>query len=1041
MNDHDQLREQMWDLVYDLVTPEEKAALCDRIKSDPKVARLYAEVSLEADLISQAAKVADTSVTLPQVEPRREKVSASRAKETAAPARGAGISRSLQWLAALAASALAVVLTVGTVGTYWQAETVQPQEQLVISIFPDQPGTLVASLPTRFRIETKDPSGKPASATITAQLADAAGASLYEKQVQTDSEGKALFSVPGPAVAVGTSLRIWREVHQQFDTPSPRASERAEDVAEVQKREEVLVDALLPVEPEPIKAPPLFNKDQYVPGEEAHFRVVPQFAISRKSPDVSTLAFRLQMPDGRFLEPTEAVPVDGTGIVTGRFQLPPDAPAGRYLFAVQGGARVQPDEEAGILVAGKASQLPGTPLFAGDSSALGGFFGGGAGQGVGRGGPAGPAPGGLGGGKPSEMRENLRDRAMKLAARKGPQGEAAAGVAGGQRDGGAAPAPPGEPAPMADAALSLDAMDKLREKELAQEQPSIRASQIAGRLAQLEVDGKQATGTLNVDVPPEFAGKPVRIEAYFNQVLLGKKLLDAEADKSRDKASESADGGQTRMAALTLDPWVDGEKVDLVFQDASSPSSHPVQKQIEVPSLFDVNLSDAKESYAPGETVRLLVEIKNRFSGSAVPNADLGVVVKPVAREADEVTQQLAKAATSRLLSDLKSDKAGRSETTSDEERRIAMSWRKTADAPAPAQVEAAKDKNSTKPAPPAADGSPPAPAPVAADVAPTPDDSAVRSAGEPAARPSLAEMDDSQPLAIESPGASTDFFAGAPAPIVISNEVTVQRALQDEQDARSARQAKMALWRAGLGRLLLALGVVMLLALGVAFAVQRPAKAMVWIPSLGIALASFAVGMVWLQGQPRHPGHEVAQSSYPAARGAGEHARPMSPASVPPESDVALMTDSEVRSNYPLAGPESGAAASNQTNGVEPRGGALAEGIVSDSTSDLRQRSGLDRHDPLRWPKIWTGCQRSPNRQLRTRWNVRPARNCPRRSAILPPLRTLSPRRQCRLLRPRSRAWGRRGRKRPAAMRVNPIASRPPDEASWKRCPPGKSG
>src|SRR5262245_66536549 len=121
MNEHDQLREQMWDLVYDLATPEEKAALVGRIKSDPKVARLYAEVSLEADLISQAAKVDDASVTLPQVEPRREKVSAGRSQEAATPARGAGFSRSLHWLAAIAASALVVVLTVGT---FWQTQTV-----------------------------------------------------------------------------------------------------------------------------------------------------------------------------------------------------------------------------------------------------------------------------------------------------------------------------------------------------------------------------------------------------------------------------------------------------------------------------------------------------------------------------------------------------------------------------------------------------------------------------------------------------------------------------------------------------------------------------------------------------------------------------------------------------------------------------------------------------------------------------------------------------------------------------------------------------
>ena len=962
MNEHDQLREQMWDLVYDLATPDEKAALCARIKSDPKVARLYAEVSLEADLISQAAKVADASVTLPHVEPRREKVSAGRARQSVAPAQGAGISRSLHWLAAAAASALAVVLTVGTL---WQADHVeQGQEHLVIAIRPDSAGTLVASVPATLEIETKDASGKPAPASIKAQFSDLAGTPLYEKQLQTDNAGKAQLPVPGEAVTVGTKLRILRELHQQIDSLQ-RSSERAEDVAEVHKREELLVEAQLPVQQEPIQAPALFDKDRYVPGEEAQFRVVPQTVFRRKIPDVSTLAFRLQTPDGLALEPTETSAVAGSGIVTGKFQLPPNAPPGRYLFAVQGSARVQPGDEASIEVAGEASPLQGTPLAA-DAPALSAFSEGGIGRGFGGGGLQVPAPGGLGGGKPAESREGRRDRAMKLAVGTGPKAEAAAGVAGGPRDGTPVPSPPGEPARSAPsaarggAAPSSEVLEKLQaEKELEGAQQPMKANLLAGQRGQVEVDSKRAIGNLHVDVPPEFAGKPVKIEAYFQQMLLGKKLVDAEADKSRDKAPEAADDRQPRTTALALDPWVDGEKVDLVFQDASAPSSPPVTRRVEVPSLLGIELVEAKESYAPGETVRLFVEVKNRFDGSAVPNADLGVAVKPVTGEVDDVTQQLAKAVDDRVtLSDLKFDATGRSQAMSEDERRITMSRRKMAAAPAPAQAEAANEKDSTKGAPPAADGLPPAAATVAGDVATTPHDPSLRAAAEPEFRASLAKLDGGQPLEFDSAATTTEFFAGASRPVMISNEATVQRAVAEEQAARSASQAQMALWRARLGRLLLALGVVMLLALGVAFAVQRPAKAMVWIPSLAIAVASFAVGVVWLQGQPRQPGHEVAQGNPPGAGGEGEQARPMSPASVPPESDVALMTDSEQRSGHLVASREAGAAESNQTNGVEPRGDALGEGVISESTGAPRQRSAVDRPDPKR---LVEGLERMP--------------------------------------------------------------------------------
>ena len=107
MNEHEKIREQMWDLIYGLTTAEEKAALHARIKSDRTVARMYAEVRLEADLIAEAAKVEDTSISLPQLGSQRERVAAGRAKAASKmpAASGAGIGWSLHWLAAIGASA------------------------------------------------------------------------------------------------------------------------------------------------------------------------------------------------------------------------------------------------------------------------------------------------------------------------------------------------------------------------------------------------------------------------------------------------------------------------------------------------------------------------------------------------------------------------------------------------------------------------------------------------------------------------------------------------------------------------------------------------------------------------------------------------------------------------------------------------------------------------------------------------------------------------------------------------------------------------
>ena len=59
-----ELREKMWELCYDLLPDGERTALIAQIKSDPQVARLYAEVRLQADLVGYASTVEDSSLIL-----------------------------------------------------------------------------------------------------------------------------------------------------------------------------------------------------------------------------------------------------------------------------------------------------------------------------------------------------------------------------------------------------------------------------------------------------------------------------------------------------------------------------------------------------------------------------------------------------------------------------------------------------------------------------------------------------------------------------------------------------------------------------------------------------------------------------------------------------------------------------------------------------------------------------------------------------------------------------------------------------------------
>src|SRR6478609_817490 len=98
--DSKQLRESMWDLVYGLLSDEERQALVARIKSEPDAARMYSEVKLEAGLVAQAARVEDSSISLKA----DEETAAGQKRARAISTRGVGgrlgadIHRGAAWL-------------------------------------------------------------------------------------------------------------------------------------------------------------------------------------------------------------------------------------------------------------------------------------------------------------------------------------------------------------------------------------------------------------------------------------------------------------------------------------------------------------------------------------------------------------------------------------------------------------------------------------------------------------------------------------------------------------------------------------------------------------------------------------------------------------------------------------------------------------------------------------------------------------------------------------------------------------------------------
>ncbi|HEY2414339.1 MAG TPA: hypothetical protein VGI40_18990 [Pirellulaceae bacterium] len=232
MTDGQQIREQMWDYVYGLLSEEECQEMVARIKSDPQLARLYAEVRLKGELVAQAALVEDSSLQL-KADPKGQPQVAQ--KQAAAGTRSSAFwhERATQ-LIALAAGGLIVIL--GT-GLCWPRTNAEGFARNFVATDVVALESLPAGLTNQLALHTYhvSPAGEAAenaSAEVQLRLIDSFGKEQFQKTLRTNASGQANVEIPGAALEPGTRLEV---------NPS-RASAKGQSVA---------LTTELPVEPEP----------------------------------------------------------------------------------------------------------------------------------------------------------------------------------------------------------------------------------------------------------------------------------------------------------------------------------------------------------------------------------------------------------------------------------------------------------------------------------------------------------------------------------------------------------------------------------------------------------------------------------------------------------------------------------------------------------------------------------------------------------------------------------------------------------------------
>jgi hypothetical protein len=233
MTDGQQIQERMWDYVYGLLSDEESQEMVARIKSDPQIARLYAEVRLKGELVAEAAIVEDSSLRLKANSTDQAAVIARQQSTAGARTSPVWSERALQ-LISLAACGLIVIVGAGLC---WP----QPNERVIAQKYVAAdvvaPASLPAGLTNALAVHTYhvNPAGEATenvAAEVQLRLVDSAGKEQFQKSLRTDATGQVSVELPGVALEPGSRLEV---------NPAP-ANKQAHSVS---------LATVLPVEPEP----------------------------------------------------------------------------------------------------------------------------------------------------------------------------------------------------------------------------------------------------------------------------------------------------------------------------------------------------------------------------------------------------------------------------------------------------------------------------------------------------------------------------------------------------------------------------------------------------------------------------------------------------------------------------------------------------------------------------------------------------------------------------------------------------------------------
>lgn len=208
MDDREQLQQQMLELIYGLLSDEESAELVDRISSDGQLARDYAELKEQTELLGEVTKA---NPQPPNYDDWKRQADDDRPTPRTPTAVWA--SRTLQVIAALAACLLIAALGYPMLSVDQQDQTIalaQQKENLAqnfLSVSVTGPSLMAAEVRNDFFVSIENAEAQPVDAEVEYTFKNPEGATVYYGLTKA-TNGQVVCQIPADEVSYAAKLEV-----------------------------------------------------------------------------------------------------------------------------------------------------------------------------------------------------------------------------------------------------------------------------------------------------------------------------------------------------------------------------------------------------------------------------------------------------------------------------------------------------------------------------------------------------------------------------------------------------------------------------------------------------------------------------------------------------------------------------------------------------------------------------------------------------------------------------------------------------------------